>query len=279
VFDDDYPELLTKILEQPHPNICLFIKSTDVSVLPNIWAKIDYIVMLQNSRRMWQILYDDYVKEPKEFRVFLELTQSVTCKGNESSNKRALVFDNCVSSLQLQDIFKVYSLYRDVYSVCAMDGCCNLNAVKYVNKDYETQYFCCDSHYHMYNHGYVAEDYMKCFLKGCHNYTTKIEDVNCEFIVKDGKVEYIEEAIPDKYYFCCPEHFLMDKEPVDVTEDNHISNIDDPCDFCFVEPRRERSKFCCDDCAHESKKASDRLRMKQKSLSKNSLNPKRVKMS
>ena len=77
---------------------------------PAVRLNTDYLFMMHNTKRTIKVLYEDYVEEPDEFGMFLELIRSVTgqtdSKGKDMFN--SLVYDNVVKTSRLDEMFKVY---------------------------------------------------------------------------------------------------------------------------------------------------------------------------
>jgi hypothetical protein len=79
-------------------------------LIPAIRLNTDYMFMMHNSKRTIKILYDEYVEEPEEFGMFLELIRCVTGQKDEHGNDlfNALVYDNVNKSQRIDDVFKIY---------------------------------------------------------------------------------------------------------------------------------------------------------------------------
>lgn len=77
---------------------------------PAVRLNTDYMFMMHNTKRTIKVLYEDYVEEPDEFGMFLDLIRSVT--GQKDSQGidlyNALVYDNVNKTQKLEEIFKIY---------------------------------------------------------------------------------------------------------------------------------------------------------------------------
>lgn len=84
---------------------------------PAVRLNTDYMFMMHNTKRTIKVLYEDYVEEPDEFGMFLDLIRSVTgqkdAQGNDIYN--ALVYDNVKKTQKLDEIFKIYRNEGDKY--------------------------------------------------------------------------------------------------------------------------------------------------------------------
>jgi hypothetical protein len=76
---------------------------------PAVRTNTDYVVMLHNTKRTCQILFEEYVENPDNFDSFLDLLHNVTAlsyKGRPLFN--ALVYNNCVKTNRLDEMFSVF---------------------------------------------------------------------------------------------------------------------------------------------------------------------------
>jgi hypothetical protein len=111
---------------------------------PAVRLNTDYLFMMHNTKRTIQVLYDDYVEEPDEFNMFLDLIRSVTgqCDANGNDLYNSLVYDNVGKTSKLDAIFKIY---RNEGSeivdkmVLGDESWRNYNKAHFKDKDYELQ--------------------------------------------------------------------------------------------------------------------------------------------
>lgn len=111
---------------------------------PAVRLNTDYMFMMHNTKRTIKVLYEDYVEEPDEFGMFLDLIRAVTgqkdAQGNDIYN--ALVYDNVKKTQKLEEIFKIYRNEGDKY----LDGIKlgdvdwrEYNKAHYKDEEYELQ--------------------------------------------------------------------------------------------------------------------------------------------
>jgi hypothetical protein len=85
---------------------CQYIKQLPPAVRTNT----DYLFMLHNTKRTCKILYEEYVENPDEFPMFLELLRTVTSQKDDNGKDmyNALVYNGCVKTYKLDEMFTVY---------------------------------------------------------------------------------------------------------------------------------------------------------------------------
>lgn len=85
---------------------CQYIKQLPPAVRTNA----DYMFMLHSSKRTCKILWEEYVENPDDFSMFLELLRKVTGQKNDRGKKifNSLVYNGCADSYRLDEIFQVY---------------------------------------------------------------------------------------------------------------------------------------------------------------------------
>ena len=85
---------------------CQYIKQLPPAVRTNT----DYLFMLHNTKRTIRILYEEYVENPDEFTMFLDLLRYVTSQRDDVGEDlyNALVYDNVVKTYKLDEMFKIY---------------------------------------------------------------------------------------------------------------------------------------------------------------------------
>jgi hypothetical protein len=85
---------------------CQYIKQLPPAVRTNT----DFLFLLHNTKRTCKILYEEYVENPDEFSMFLDLLKTVTSQrdihGKDMFN--SLVYNNCVKTYKLDVMFQVY---------------------------------------------------------------------------------------------------------------------------------------------------------------------------
>lgn len=111
---------------------------------PAVRLNTDYMLMMHNTKRTIKVLYEDYVEEPDEFGMFLDLIRSVTgqtdAQGNDLYN--ALVYDNVKKTQKLDEIFKIYRNEGETYLNNVKLGDVDwreYNKAHYKDEDYELQ--------------------------------------------------------------------------------------------------------------------------------------------
>jgi hypothetical protein len=85
---------------------CQYIKQLPPAVRTNT----DYLFMLHNTKRTCKILYEEYVENPDEFSMFLDMLRTVTSMCDEKGQDMysSLVYNNCVKTNRLDEMFQVY---------------------------------------------------------------------------------------------------------------------------------------------------------------------------
>ena len=85
---------------------CQYIKQLPPAVRTNT----DYLFMLHNAKKVVRLLWEEYVENPDEFGMFLDLLRAVTgqvdMEGKDMYN--SLVYNNCVKTNRLDKMFQVY---------------------------------------------------------------------------------------------------------------------------------------------------------------------------
>jgi len=111
---------------------------------PAVRLNTDYLFMMHNTKRTIKVLYEDYVEEPDEFNMFLDLMRSVTGQRNDTGEDmfNSLVYDNVVKTSRLDEMFKVYrNEGADIIDNMKLgdEAWRTYNRVHYKDKDYELQ--------------------------------------------------------------------------------------------------------------------------------------------
>jgi hypothetical protein len=90
---------------------CQYIKQLPPAVRTNT----DYLFMLHNTKRTCRILYEEYVENPDEFTMFLELLRTVTSQTDASGKDmyNSLVYNGCIKTYKLDEMFQVYRHTQD----------------------------------------------------------------------------------------------------------------------------------------------------------------------
>jgi hypothetical protein len=85
---------------------CQYIKQLPPAVRTNT----DYLFMLHNTKNTCEILHKEYVEQPPEFSMFLDLLRGVTSEKDEKGDYlfKSLVFNNCVKSDEIQEVFQTF---------------------------------------------------------------------------------------------------------------------------------------------------------------------------
>lgn len=85
---------------------CQYIKQLPPAVRTNT----DYLFMLHSTKRTCKILYEEYVENPDEFAMFMKLLRAVTSQTNANGKEmyNSLVYNNCVKSYRLDEMFSIY---------------------------------------------------------------------------------------------------------------------------------------------------------------------------
>lgn len=111
---------------------------------PAVRLNTDYMFMMHNTKRTIKVLYEDYVEEPDEFGMFLDLIRSVTGQKDPQGNDlyNALVYDNVKKTQKLEEIFKIYRNEGEKYLddiKLGDQGWREYNKAHYKDEDYELQ--------------------------------------------------------------------------------------------------------------------------------------------
>ncbi len=95
-----------------HYNAVIIISCQYLKQLPPaVRLNTDYLFIMHNSKKLLKILYEEYVEEPDEFGMFLQLAREVTGQRDSRTGKdlyNALVFSNLEKSTKLSIMFNVY---------------------------------------------------------------------------------------------------------------------------------------------------------------------------
>jgi hypothetical protein len=94
-----------------HYKTIILISCNNVKQLPPaVRLNSDYIFILQNSKATLKILHDEYVENPEEFGMFLDLVRTVTSQVDENGKDmyNALIYKNCVKTNKLDGMFKIH---------------------------------------------------------------------------------------------------------------------------------------------------------------------------
>ena len=85
---------------------CQYIKQLPPAVRTNT----DYLFMLHNAKKVVRLLWEEYVENPDEFGMFLDLLRTVTSQVDNQGKDmyNSLVYNNCVKTNQLDKMFQVY---------------------------------------------------------------------------------------------------------------------------------------------------------------------------
>lgn len=105
------PELEDLFSNGRHYHCAIVVSAQYLKQLPPaVRLNTDYMFMMHNSKRTIKVLYEDYVEEPDEFAMFLQLIRSVTGQKDENGKDlyNALVYDNVNKTQQLDEVFKIY---------------------------------------------------------------------------------------------------------------------------------------------------------------------------
>lgn len=84
---------------------------------PAIRSNADYIVMLQNTKRVRKILYEEYIEEPGSLSLFCQLLQAVTSAKDPDTGQDlyyALIYQNIGRKSRLDDIFCIYRVDNNI---------------------------------------------------------------------------------------------------------------------------------------------------------------------
>jgi hypothetical protein len=76
---------------------------------PAVRTNTDYIIMMHNTKRTCQILFEEFVENPGNVEAFTQLLQnatSQTSKGKPLYN--ALVYNNCIKTTRLDEMFSIF---------------------------------------------------------------------------------------------------------------------------------------------------------------------------
>lgn len=84
---------------------------------PPVRTNSDYMFILHNSKRSLKILHDEYVEDPDDFGMFVDLVRGVTGQKDQNGKDlyNALVYDNISRSNKLDDSFKIYRNESEAY--------------------------------------------------------------------------------------------------------------------------------------------------------------------
>jgi hypothetical protein len=90
---------------------CQYIKQLP----PAVRGNTDYLFMLHNTKRTCKILHEEYVNNPEDYSMFLDLLRVVTSEKYENGNDKynALVFNNCTKSENLEVVFQIFHTRPD----------------------------------------------------------------------------------------------------------------------------------------------------------------------
>lgn len=76
---------------------------------PAVRTNTDYVVMMHNTKRTCQILFEEFVENPDNFDSFLGLLHSVTGQTHKGRPLySSLVYNNCVKTNRLDEMFSVF---------------------------------------------------------------------------------------------------------------------------------------------------------------------------
>ncbi len=77
---------------------------------PAVRLNTDYLFIMHNPKQTLHILWEEFVEEPEEVSVFVDLVRNVTGLKDEQGHDLycALVYDNVKKTSKLDEIFKIY---------------------------------------------------------------------------------------------------------------------------------------------------------------------------
>ena len=128
-----------------HYNAVILISAQYLKQLPPaVRLNTDYMFMMHNTKRTIKVLYEDYVEEPDEFTMFLDLIRYVTGQKDDQGKDmyNALVYDNVKKTSKLDEIFTVYRNENEKYLDSVKLGdkeWREWNKDHFKDKDYELQ--------------------------------------------------------------------------------------------------------------------------------------------
>ena len=119
---------------------CQYIKQLPPAVRTNT----DYLFMLHNTKRTCKILYEEYVENPDEFAMFLNLLRIVTSQVDSSGKDmyNALVYNNCIKTYKLDEMFQVFR-HTENFTINDVDLGCpdwrSYNKAHYKDEEWEDE--------------------------------------------------------------------------------------------------------------------------------------------
>jgi hypothetical protein len=119
---------------------CQYIKQLP----PAVRLNSDYIFILHNSKATLKILYEEYVENPEEFGMFLDLVRTVTSQVDENGKDmyNALVYKNCVKTNKLDGMFEIHRSIENFDPdkvILGSEGWRAYNKRNYIDSEYETE--------------------------------------------------------------------------------------------------------------------------------------------
>ncbi len=100
---------------------CQYIKQLP----PGVRTNTDYLFMLHTTKNTVEILWKEFVENPEEFRMFLELHRAVTGEKDDNGKRlyNSLVYDNCSNGITLSELFLAFRTWEGFEAAKTTLGC------------------------------------------------------------------------------------------------------------------------------------------------------------